>query len=248
MSPTGFWPGVSAVKFRPARSGAGPGVPWVRPERFGFGWEGSRPAFAREAADRLQAGGDVPAVRLCVDAPVAVGAVGVLERLRDEQFQFLTPFGCRGFGTASPVVVAGFGDAESLAPVPDAVRVLRRVEPRLVDELVRARCRGSPAKYAAAFFRKVFSISASRIRRSSSLRRARSLSVSSASGAGSWRALCFFTQPRRVSGFIPGSRPASEIVLLELSATRTASSRNSGVYLLSDATSCSLVPCSGKPY
>src|SRR5690606_21036815 len=61
----------------------------------------------------------------------------------------------------------------------------------------------------------------------------------SASAAGSCRSLCFFTQVRRVSGFRSSSRAISAIVLLDLSAICTASSRNSGEYLLGGATSSS---------
>ncbi|EKX64922.1 hypothetical protein STRIP9103_09564 [Streptomyces ipomoeae 91-03] len=85
------------------------------------------------------------------------------------------------------------------------------------------------------------------MRRSSSFRRARSFTVSSASGAGSCCFWYFFTQPRSVSEFSSSSRATSEIVLLDLNAIWTASSRNSGEYLLGGATSSSL-PCSGQPY
>ncbi|EKX62014.1 hypothetical protein STRIP9103_05537 [Streptomyces ipomoeae 91-03] len=186
-------------------------------------------------------------MQLGLDAPVPVGAVGHVEGFLDEQFQFFAPLGGRGFWAGSPVVVAGSGDAESAAHELDAVCVLLGVEPHLVDELVLACYRGSFAKYAAAFFRKVTSISSSRLRRSSSFRRARSFTVSSASGAGSCCFWYFFTQPRSVSEFSSSSRATSEIVLLDLNAIWTASSRNSGEYLLGGATSSSL-PCSGQPY
>ncbi|EKX66250.1 hypothetical protein STRIP9103_04569 [Streptomyces ipomoeae 91-03] len=186
-------------------------------------------------------------MQLGLDAPVPVGAVGHVEGFLDEQFQFFAPLGGRGFWAGSPVVVAGSGDAESAAHELDAVCVLLGVEPHLVDELVLACYRGSFAKYAAAFFRKVTSISSSRLRRSSSFRRARSFTVSSASGAGSCCFWYFFTQPRSVSEFSSSSRATSEIVLLDLNAIWTASSRNSGEYLLGGATSSSF-PCSGQPY
>src|SRR5690606_26822046 len=119
------------------------------------------------------------------------------------------------------------------------IGVLRGVESHFFDELVLALYRASFAKYAAAFFKKEFSISSSRLRRSSSLSRARSPAFNSASAAGSCRSLCFFTQVRRVSGFRSSSRAISAIVLLDLSAICTASSRNSGEYLLGGATSSS---------
>lgn len=100
---------------------------------------------------------------------------------------------------------------------------------------------GDPSRSTLSFFRKEFSISSSRLRRSSSLRRARSFTVSSASGAGSCCFWYFFTQPRSVSEFSSSSRATSEIVLLDLNAIWTASSRNSGEYLLGGATSSSFL-------
>lgn len=57
-----------------------------------------------------------------------------------------------------------------------------------------------------------------RPRKTPAYKRARSFTVSSALEAGSSCFSCFFTQPRRVSGFRPSSRATSETVLLDLSA------------------------------
>src|SRR5262249_24971908 len=59
---------------------------------------GHEAQLAHELAYQLRAGGVAPARQLGVDAPVAVGAVGYLECLLDEQHQFLAPSGRSGIG------------------------------------------------------------------------------------------------------------------------------------------------------
>src|SRR3954452_2116975 len=86
MSPTNFWPGRSAVKSRGDEVGdvvgsavllgqAGPPRPWLA---------GPQAQLAHDAADELRSAGHAPAGQLGVDAAVAIGLVGGLERLADQ--------------------------------------------------------------------------------------------------------------------------------------------------------------------
>src|SRR5487761_338353 len=131
------------------------------------GHQAQRP---HQAADQLGAGRDAPAGELLSDAPVPVGAVRILERPRDQQLQFLLPFRGGAVRSRPPLIESRFRYSQppahahnggSMTPAGGRVSALR------VDELIHVAHRGSLAKYAAAFFRNVFSISSSRFLRSS---------------------------------------------------------------------------------
>jgi hypothetical protein len=90
---------------------------------------------------------------------------------------------------------------------------------------------------AAHFFRNAFSISSSRLRRSSSLSLARS-STGSCPDCLPCSLSCRRTHERSVSGFTSSSRATWAMGLLDFNASWTASSRNSGEYELERATFC----------
>src|ERR1019366_269578 len=87
MSPAIFRPGTAEVKSRFTRSGIGPAWPWtVVTGRQGRGWGGGPPRPPHPLPARPL---EAPAGRLRPQPPVAVGAVGVLEGLPDQQPEFL---------------------------------------------------------------------------------------------------------------------------------------------------------------
>src|SRR4029450_718592 len=101
-----------------------------------------------------------------------VGAIAGLEQRLDLDLEQLPPL-CGGTGrSVQPLVVAR---PRYLQPAPHPVDGGSTGRGVLdVDERVFVAHRGSLAKYAAAFFRKAFSISSSRFWRSNSRSRARS--------------------------------------------------------------------------
>src|SRR2546430_8062620 len=121
----------------------------------------------------------------------SMGAVRIVECFGDQKLKFLLSFRRGVSGACPPLVETGFGysqppahacDRGSIPAAGGRFGVLR------VDELVLFAHRGSRAKYAAAFFRKAFSISSSRLRRSSSRSRPRSVNCSGRSSpACLWR-------------------------------------------------------------
>src|SRR5208283_2925393 len=102
---------------------------------------------------------------------------------------------------------------------------LRSDEPEFLGH----RC--SLAKCAAAFFRKAFSISSSRVRRSSSRNRARSDNSSGGSSAACAMRY-FFTQLPTVVSLSPYSRATSAIDRFDSTMSFATSSRNSGLYFV----------------
>lgn len=114
---------VTAVKFRPTRSGTRRALSEAEALRLWLA--GLKTQLAHEPADQFQARGDAPTVQLGMNASIAVGTVGLLKCFPDECLQFLAPLGRSGFRTGSPVVVAGFGHAEPTAHELNAVRSSR---------------------------------------------------------------------------------------------------------------------------
>src|SRR5690606_9850122 len=144
-----------------------------------------RPRLARDQvqlphqpADQLGANLLADTDKLGVDTPVAVGLVVVVEQRSDLDLQVFSPLRGGAGRTVQPLVIAGSGHRQPGAHAPDGGSITdMSVEPSSVlriDELILLAHRCSRAKYAAAFFRKMFSISRSRLRRSSSRNLARS--------------------------------------------------------------------------
>jgi hypothetical protein len=137
---------------------------------------GDQAQVTHDLPDRLVVGIRATAGQVRVDAPVPVGAVGGLERERDQRLQ-PPPAQLGGRGrTATPLVVPGPGDprppAHALDPIVAFFATDERVLHAHFDFL---------AKKAVAFPRNSFSIRNSRTSRSSSFNRARSDNVNSGS-------------------------------------------------------------------
>src|ERR1035441_9713697 len=88
MSPTIFRPGTAEVKSRFTRSGTGLALDGGD-RAPGPRLAGDQAQLAHHLADQPGAGLDAPAGQLRRQPPVAVGAVGVLEGLPDQQPEFL---------------------------------------------------------------------------------------------------------------------------------------------------------------
>ena len=178
MSPTIFSPGAAALKSRATRSGIGPAWPcFVVDGRQGRGWQATRPSSRISARTSSSSRLDTPAGQLPSHPAVPIGAVGILECLRDQQLQLAPSFRGRGLWPGPPFVKPGAGYPQPAAHLRDrrsAGRFCGHGGILRLDERVLLAHRGSFAKYAAAFFRNAFSISSSRFRRSSSRSRARS--------------------------------------------------------------------------
>src|SRR6185312_10963582 len=185
-----------------------------------------------------------------VDATIPVGAAKRLEQRPDlVGEQLAAPSG--GAGPAvEPLVVTGFRHADPRAHPHhrgSITRILRRMCCALRgDELVFVAHRCSLAKYALAFFRNAFSISSSRLRRSSSRSRARSDNSSGGSSAACV-ARYFFTQPPTVVSLSPYSRDTSAIDRVVSTTSLATSSRNSGLYF-SYFRANSSIPFRSGPY
>src|SRR6187551_3103065 len=123
------------------------------------------------------------------------------------------------------------GYGKPLTHLLHGVGVPHRINLAGFDELILLGYRGSRAKYAAAFFRNSFSILSSRVSRSSSRSRARSLTVSGGSSPA-WSRRYIATQLPRVLSLMPSSF-ATTATGRDVSITiLTASSLNSGEKLL----------------
>src|SRR5580704_10251776 len=137
------------------------------------GLAGLQAQFAHQLADGLVVGGLAAADQDGVHAPVPVLLVVVLEYCLNLELEHSPSLLRLAFRSFPPVVVAGFRYAEPFAHLGDSgsLAFLRRGCVLSIDECVFLAHRCSLAKYAAAFFRKAFSISRSRTRLSSTFTR-----------------------------------------------------------------------------
>src|SRR3984957_1449167 len=161
---------------------------------------------------------------------VPVLLVVVLEYCLDHELEHFPALLRLAFRPFSPVVVAGFRYAEPFAHLRDrgSLVLLRRGCVLSTDERVFLAHRCSLAKYAAAFFKKAFSISRSRTRRSSSFTRS-----GSGMPAGSGFLAIFFryadTQRPSVVSFTSSSLATCETLSEPSTTFLAACSLNSGV-------------------
>ncbi len=161
--------------------------------------------LTHDAADELGTTRHAPPRELVMDASVAVGLVGSVECVGDEQREPFSPLGGRRCGPFLPVEESRRGHVEPGAHLLHGVCVLRVAGSARVDELVLLGYRGSRAKYAAAFFRNSFSIRSSRSSRCASASCIRSDAVKGGSSSACSSRYCF-TQFPRVPSLTPSSR------------------------------------------
>src|SRR4051794_16534373 len=182
--------------------------------------------LGHQLADQLRAAGHAGAGQRGMDAPVAVGAIGVVEDRLDQRGKIGAAAGGGRGRSVAPLVEPRRRHSGPRAHVAHGVVVLLRV-----DELVACAHRYSWAKKAAAFPRNSAFMRSSRFSRSSSRSRARSETVSGgSSSACSVRYLC--TQLPRVPSCTWISRATSAIGRDVSITIFTASSLNSGVNFL----------------
>src|SRR3954468_3908810 len=187
---------------------------------------GLQAQLAHQLADQLGAAGHAGAGQRGMDAPVAVGAIGVVEDRLDQRGKIGAAAGGGRGRSVAPLVEPRRRHSGPRAHVAHGVVVLLRV-----DELVACAHRYSWAKKAAAFPRNSAFMRSSRFSRSSSRSRARSETVSGgSSSACSVRYLC--TQLPRVPSCTWISRATSAIGRDVSITIFTASPLNSGVNFL----------------
>src|SRR6266542_2503099 len=179
-----------------------------------------------QPADQLLAGAHAQTGELGGHPPVAVGAVGVGEHMRDQGLQRLLPGHGRRVGAAAPFVIPRPRHAHPFTHLGDRVVGLLSV-----DEPVPTAHRYSWAKKAAAFPRNSAFIRSSRTSFSNSRSRARS-ETDSGGSSSACSARYLFTQLPSVPSFTPIWRATSATGRDASITNFTASSLNSGVKLL----------------
>src|SRR5437588_1290658 len=202
----------------------------------GAGLAGPQAQLPHERTDQLQPGSHAPPRQLGGHASVAVGAVGVFERLANHQLEFVSPGRGGGFRSGFPVVESGPGHAQPGTHLSDSGSIGRIFCSRTsgvlrIDELIFRGYRCSVAKYAVAFARNSHFALSSRFSRSNSRSRARSETSKGGSFSG-YLARYAFTQYPRVISCTPISRATWAIGREESTTILAASSLNSGEYCL----------------
>src|SRR6266851_4258427 len=196
---------------------------------------GHQAQLPHQGTDQLRPGSHAPAPELGVHAAVAVGAIGVLERLADQQPELFPPFRRDALRPGPPFIESGPGYLKPRAHPRDrpSAGLIRGRDGGVlhIDELIHVAHRCSAAKYAAAFERKSAFILSSRTSRSSSRSRARSESCSGGSSAACFSRYTRTQFPRLVS-LIPSSLAALAIARDDSTTILAASSRNSGENVL----------------
>src|SRR5713101_216463 len=202
---------------------------------------GHQAQLPHQLPDQLGAGHGALPGELGRDTPVAVGGIGVVEYPLDDKSQLLPPFRGDAIRAGPPLIESRLRYSQPPAHAHDRGSSAGSGGRRSVlgvDELIMIAHRCSLAKYAAAFFRKVFSISSSRFCRSSSRSLARSDSCSGGSSPACFSRYARTQFPKEVS-LIPSSRATSAIAREVSTTIRAASSRNSGENFLFFPATCS---------
>src|ERR1035438_7597391 len=141
----------------------GSGAPWPR-------LAGHQAQLPHQGADQLRPGTHAPAPELGVHPAVTVGAVGVLERLEDQQPEFFPPFRRDALRPGPPFIESGPGYLKPRTHPRDrpSAGLIRGRDGGVlhIDELIKLAHRCSAAKYAAAFERNSLFILTSRFSRS----------------------------------------------------------------------------------